>query len=78
LEKELAAIRAEEVSYHKEEYRQGVWVAAAPICDGSEKVIAAAAIIIPISYLGVNSPQTYTTAIKSCAGEISQIVSRIS
>jgi IclR family KDG regulon transcriptional repressor len=78
LEKELASIRKEGVAYHKEEYRPGVWVAAAPIYNGSEKVIAAAAIIIPISYLAANSIQTYTTAIMSCSGEISQIVSRIS
>jgi IclR family KDG regulon transcriptional repressor len=78
LEKELAAIRIEGVSYHKEEYREGVWVTAAPIYDGSEKVIAAAAVIVPISYLGANSTQIYTTAIKSCTGEISQIISRIS
>jgi IclR family KDG regulon transcriptional repressor len=78
LEKELVDINKEGVAYHKEEYRQGVWVTAAPIYDGSEKVIAAAAIIIPISYMGVDSIQTYTTAIKGCTGEISQIVSRIS
>lgn len=78
LEKELARIRKEGLAYHKEEYRQGVWVAAAPIYNGSEKVIAAAAIIVPISYLGVDSVQKYTTAIKSCTGEISQIIGRIS
>lgn len=78
LEKELAQIRKEGLAYHKEEYRQGVWVAAAPIYNGSEKVIAAVAIIVPISYLGLDSIQKYTTAIKGCAGEISQIISRIS
>ena len=78
LEKELAAIKAEGMAYHKEEYRQGVWVAAAPIYNGSGIVIAAAAIIIPISYMGVDSIQIYTTAIKGCTGEISQIISRIS
>lgn len=78
LEKELAEIRNEGVSYHKEEYRQGVWVTAAPIYDGSGKVIAAAAIIVPISYLGFDSIQKFTTAIKGCTGEISQIISRIS
>jgi IclR family transcriptional regulator, KDG regulon repressor len=77
-EKELAAIRVEGASSHKEEYRQGVWVAAAPIFNGSEKVIAAAAIIVPISYLGFDSVRKYTTAIKGCAAEISQIISRIS
>jgi DNA-binding IclR family transcriptional regulator len=78
LEKELATIKAEGAAYHKEEYRQGVWVAAAPIFNGSEKIIAAAAIIVPVSYLGFDSIQKYTTAIKGCAGEISQIISRIS
>ncbi len=78
LEKELALIKAEGAAYHKEEYRQGVWVAAAPIINGSEKVIAAAAVIVPVSYLGFDSIQKYTTAIKGCAGEISQVISRIS
>ncbi len=78
LEKELAKIKAEGLAYHKEEYRQGVWVAAAPIFNGSGAAIAAAAIIIPISYMGVDSVELYTTAIKGCTGEISQIVSRIS
>jgi DNA-binding IclR family transcriptional regulator len=78
LEKELARIQKEGLAYHKEEYRQGVWVAAAPIYNSSEKVIAAAAIIVPISYLGADSVQKYTTAIKGCTGEISQIISRIS
>jgi DNA-binding IclR family transcriptional regulator len=78
LEKELAFIRKEGLAYHREEYRQGVWTAAAPIFNGSEKVIAAAAIIVPISYLGIDSVQKYATAIKGCTGEISQIISRIS
>jgi IclR family transcriptional regulator, KDG regulon repressor len=78
LEKELLTIRQEGMAYHKEEYRQGVWVAAAPIYNGSEKVIAAAAIIIPISYLDVEAEEKYTTAIKGCTGEISQIIGRIS
>lgn len=78
LEKELAVIKAEGVACDKEEYQQGVFAAAAPIYNGSGTVIAAAAIIIPISYMGVDSIQTYTTAIKGCTGEISQIISRIS
>jgi IclR family KDG regulon transcriptional repressor len=78
LEKELASIRKEGLAYHREEYRQGVWVAAAPIFNGSEKVIAAAAIIVPISYLNLDSVEKLTTAIKGCTGEISQIISRIS
>jgi IclR family KDG regulon transcriptional repressor len=78
LEKELAAIKAEGAAYHKEEYRKGVWVAAAPIFNGSEKVIAAAAIIVPVSYLGFDSIHKFTTAIKGCTGEISQIIGRIS
>jgi IclR family transcriptional regulator, KDG regulon repressor len=78
LENEIAMIKAEGAAYHKEEYRQGVWVAAAPILNGSEKVIAAVAIILPVSYLGFDSIQKYTTAIKGCAGEISQVISRIS
>jgi DNA-binding IclR family transcriptional regulator len=78
LEKEILAIKEEGVAYHKEEYRQGVWAAAAPIYNGSEKVIAAVAVIVPVSYLGFDSIQRFTTAIKGCAGEISQIVSRIS
>ena len=78
LEKELADIRAEGVAYHKEEYRQGVWVAAAPVYNGNGAVIAAAAIIIPVSYMNAGSEQFYATAIKGCTGEISQIISRIS
>jgi IclR family KDG regulon transcriptional repressor len=78
LEKELEAIREEGVSYHKEEYRQGVFVAASPIYNGSGAVIAAAAIILPISYMGADSIKLYTNAIKGCTGEISQVISRIS
>jgi IclR family KDG regulon transcriptional repressor len=78
LEKELAKIRDEGVAYHREEYRQGVWVAAAPIFSGNDTVIAAGAIIIPISYMNSGSEQLYATAIKGCTGEISQIISRIS
>ena len=78
LEKELALIKAEGMAYHKGEYGQGVWVAAAPIHNGSEKVIAAVALIVPVSYLGFDSILKYTNAIKGCAGEISQVISRIS
>lgn len=78
LEKNLVKIKAEGMAYHKEEYRQGVWVAAAPIVDGSDTTIAAAAIIVPISYLGVDNIRLYTNAIKACTGEISQIIGRIS
>ncbi len=78
LEKELAEIRKEGVAYHREEYRQGVWTAAAPVYSGNGLVIAAAAIMTPISYMNDNSERLYTTAIKGCTGEISQIISRIS
>ncbi len=77
LEKELTKIKAEGMAYLKKEDRQIVWVAAAPILDGSGATIAAAAITIPISYLGVDSIRLYTNAIKGCTGEISQIIGSI-
>jgi IclR family KDG regulon transcriptional repressor len=76
LEKELALVKIEGIAFNSEEYRMGLWVAASPIYNDSGKIIAAAAIMTPISYLD-NNIEKFTKALKSCTGEISQIVSRI-
>jgi len=77
LEKELEIAKMEGVAFDKEEYRMGLWVTAAPIYNGSGSVIAAAGIIVPTSHVDVGSTKKFAMAIKSCAGEISQIISRI-
>src|SRR4030042_425346 len=71
LEKELPDLGEEGVAYHRQEYRQGVWTAAAPVHSGNGSVNAAAAVLIPISYMNAGSVQLYTTAIKGCTGELS-------
>jgi len=78
LEKELAIVKTEGIALDKEEYRMGLWVTAAPIYNGSGSVIAAAGIIVPTSHVDVGSTKKFAMAIKSCTGEISQIISRIS
>jgi IclR family KDG regulon transcriptional repressor len=78
LEKQLEDVKIEGVAYDKEEYRMGIWATAAPVYNTNGRVIAAAGILALISHINADSIQRYTTAIKSCAGEISQIVSRIS
>lgn len=78
LEKELAYVKMEGIAFDREEYRMGLWVTAAPIYSGSGSVIAAAGIIVPTSHINGDSTEKYEMAIKSCTGEISQIISRIS
>ncbi len=78
LEKQLEDVKIEGFAYDKEEYRMGIWATAAPIHNANGSVIAAAGIIVLISHINDDSVQKFTTAIKSCAGEISQIISRIS
>lgn len=77
LEKELDTAKLEGIAFDKEEYRMGIWAAAAPIYNANGKVIAAAGILVLTSYIDGNNNQKYVNAIKSCAGEISQIISRI-
>lgn len=78
LERELKNVKIEGVAFDKEEYRMGIWAAAAPVYNTNSSVIAAAGIIVLISHINDESVQKFTTAIKSCTGEISQIISRIS
>ena len=77
LEKELEIAKMEGVAFDKEEYRMGIWAAAAPIYNTSGSVIAAAGIIVLTSHIVGDNTQKYATAIKSCTGELSQIISRI-
>lgn len=78
LEAELAKVRADGVAFDGEEYRMGLWIAAAPVYDGARTVIAAAGIMVPMSDVNPDSAQRVATAIKSCTAKISQAVARIS
>ena len=78
LEQELAKVNTDGVAYDNEEYRLGLWIAAAPVYDGNGRVIAAAGIMVPTSDVDAESTQRFTTAIKSCTAKISQIMARIS
>jgi IclR family KDG regulon transcriptional repressor len=78
LEKQLEDVKTEGVAYDKEEYRMGIWATAAPVYNTNGMVIAAAGILALMSHINADSIRRYTTAIKSCTGEISQIISRIS
>jgi hypothetical protein len=40
-------------------------------------VIAVVGILVPCSHIADSGTEKFTTAIKSCAGELSQIISRI-
>jgi DNA-binding IclR family transcriptional regulator len=55
----------------------GIWASAAPIYNTNGDVVAAAGILVLRSHIEGQNTQKYATAIKSCAGEISQIVSRV-
>lgn len=77
LEKELETAKLEGVAFDKEEYRLGIWATAAPIYNTNGSVIAAAGILVLTSHINGDNTENYSTAIKSCAGEISQIISRI-
>lgn len=78
LEKEIENVKLEGVAFCEEEYTMGIWAAAAPIYNANGGVISAAGIIVLISHINDDNVQKFTTAIKSCAGEISQIIGRIS
>ena len=77
LEKQLETAKIEGVAFDNEEYRMGIWAAAAPISNTNGEVIAAAGILVLVSHIEGDNTERYTTAIKSCTGEISQIISRI-
>ena len=77
LEKELETAKLEGVAFDKEEYRLGIWATAAPIYNTNGSVIAAAGILVLTSHINGDNTESYSAAIKSCAGEISQIISRI-
>lgn len=77
LEKELKTIKMEGVAFDREEYRMGIWAVGAPVYDTGDNVIAIAGLLVLRSHVTEENTQKYATAIKSCAGEISQIVTRI-
>jgi IclR family KDG regulon transcriptional repressor len=77
LEKELEIAKIEGIAFDNEEYRMGIWAAAAPIYNSNGDVIAAAGILVLRSHIEDNNIEKYAIAIKSCAGEISQVISRI-
>lgn len=77
LETELEGVRRNGVAYDREEQRLGVWVVAAPIYSGKDKV-AAAGLITPVSRMKPDTVEQHVLKIISCTGEISQILSRMS
>ena len=77
LEGELADVTARGVAFDSEEYRMGLWIAAAPVYNGNGKVIAAAGIMVPTSDVNPDSVTRFATAIKSCAAKISGAIARI-
>ena len=77
LEKELNIAKIEGVAFDNEEYRTGIWAAAAPVYNSNGDVVAAAGILVLRSHIKDNNTEKYAIAIKSCAGEISQVISRI-
>jgi IclR family KDG regulon transcriptional repressor len=77
LEKELGTVKMEGVAFDNEEYRMGIWAAAAPVYNSHDQVIAAAGILVLRSHIQGDNTTRYAIAIKNCAGEISRVVSRI-
>ena len=77
LEKQLEIAKTEGVAYDNEEYRMGIWAVAAPIYNTNGSVIAAAGLLVLRAHIVDDNTEKYTTAIKNCTGEISQIISRI-
>jgi IclR family KDG regulon transcriptional repressor len=77
LEKELETAKIEGVAFDREEYRMGIWAAAAPVYNTKRSVIAAAGILVLTSHIENNNTEKYVRAIKSCTAEVSQIISRI-
>ena len=77
LEKELNTAKMDGVAFDNEEYRMGIWAAAAPVYNSHDQVIAAAGILVLSSHIEGENTGKYAIAIKNCAGEISRVVSRI-
>lgn len=77
LEEELLNANRDGVAFDREEYRMGIWAAAAPVYNLGGEIIAAVGILVLRSHVNENNTDKFATAIKSCAGEISQIISRI-
>jgi IclR family KDG regulon transcriptional repressor len=77
LEKELSTAKMEGVAFNNEEYRMGIWAAAAPVYNSHDQIIAAAGILVLRSHIDGDNTTKYATAIKNCAGEISRVISRI-
>lgn len=77
LEKELGTAKLEGVAFDNEEYKMGIWAAAAPVYNSYDQVIAATGILVLRSHIEGDNTTKYATAIKNCAGEISRVVSRI-
>jgi IclR family KDG regulon transcriptional repressor len=74
LEKELMTIRREGVAFDLENYRIGLWAAAAPVLGRNGEVIAAASLIIPPDRVDGTSLNRWALTIERCANELSDAI----
>jgi IclR family KDG regulon transcriptional repressor len=78
LEKEIIKVQKDGFAYTEEDYKIGLMAIAAPIYNGRGAIIAAAGIVAPISQFDSNMRYELAADLKSCAGEISQVLGRSS
>jgi DNA-binding IclR family transcriptional regulator len=78
LEREILKVQKDGFAYAQENYKTGLLAVAAPISNSQGAVIAAAGIVAPISQFDPDSRVKLAADLKSCAGEISQVLARMS
>ncbi len=76
LEKTLETVKKDGMAFDHEEHILGTWATAAPIFNTKNRVIISVSVVLPASRVDAFREQQLAAALKSCATEISLVMSR--
>jgi DNA-binding IclR family transcriptional regulator len=76
IEKELEIVKREGIAFDQEEHILGTWAIAAPLFANKSGILATASAIVPVTRIDAYRSQQLVSALKSCATEISLVLSR--
>jgi IclR family transcriptional regulator, KDG regulon repressor len=76
LDKEVEKVKMEGLALADEEYKMGLLSFAAPIFNSTNRIIAAAGVVVPVAQFDEDGVKNLKIGLKSCAAEISQVIGR--
>ena len=78
IKKEIEKVKSEGLALANEEYKLGLLSFAAPIFNGTNRIIAATGIVAPVAQFNEAGLKQLKIDLKSCTAEISQVIGRTS